>query len=277
MYTKKNNIDVSDRALSVPFNEKNLENICAENADNNPKLNHYVKRAYELPIVIASFIPAVAFTILGAAAVKAEDAYLVIKGEAELSRLYANPFYVQKVVMQDDSERSQIKIRSMEPNAHLEYEKMKKKGIVRPGVEKLIENNDSPEKKYIPDPRITRLGRIMRKYSYDEIPQLVQLGGQYVTRGLFHSKTNDNFYFFGNRPQTRDSLKNAKPKDREKLRTGPFGLFSLDCVGRGKPDHDRESNNNQKYSEAFSGERIWLTDLYILRNAPKVILGGKNS
>jgi lipopolysaccharide/colanic/teichoic acid biosynthesis glycosyltransferase len=269
--------NISDRSIAVPFNEKSLEGICAAESGRIPRMNHYAKRTYELPIVLTSIIPAAALTILGAAAVKLEDAYLVIKGEAEFSRLYANPFYVQKVVMWDDSERSQIKIRSMEPNAHLEYEKMKKKGIVRPGVEKLIENNDSPEKKYIPDPRITRLGRIMRKYSYDEIPQLVQLGAQYLTRGLFHSETNDNFYFFGNRPQTRDSIKNAKPKDREKLRAGPFGLFSLDCVGRGKPGHDRESDNNLKYSEAFSKENIWLTDWYIFKNAPKVILGGKNS
>jgi lipopolysaccharide/colanic/teichoic acid biosynthesis glycosyltransferase len=185
--------------------------------------------------------------------------------------------YVTLLEMLDGSARPQIKIRTMVPNAHLEYKQMVKKRIINPGDEKLIENGNSTEKKYIPDPRITRLGRIMRKYSYDEIPQLVQLGGQYAGRGLFHSKTNDNFYFFGNRPQTKESIKNAKPKDREKLGMGPFGLFSLDCVGRGKPGHDKESNNNRKYSEAFLKGHIWLTDRYIFKNAFKVILGGKNS
>ncbi len=277
MYTKKNNIDVSERALSVPFNEKTLENICTEESESIPKINHYAKRAYELLLIIPSIFIAAPVTIVGAAAMKAEDVWTVIKGEAELSRVFASPYYVQNVLMQDGSKRFQIKNRTMVPDAHSKYKQMVKKGIVRPGDRKQIENENAADKNYAPDPRITGVGRILRKLSFDEAPQLLQLAAQYVTRGFFYSETNDNFYFFGNRPQTKESIKNAKPKDRENLGMGPWGLFSLDCVGRGKPDHDKESNNNQKYSEAFLKDHIWSTDWYIFKNAPKVILGGKNS
>lgn len=276
MYNLDKKVDVSGMAISAPLSQKSLEELCVDKPEQNARINHYAKRIYELPIVLASLPFAAVFTGIGVLGVKLEDAKMVIKGEADVSRLYASPLYAQKIVMQDGSERRQYKTRTMAPDAHSEYKKMVKKGIVRPGDRKPLQSENSIVKDFAADPRVTDYGRILRKFSLDEAPQLLQLSAQYI-RGFFYSKTNDNFYFFGNRPQTRESIRNAKPKDREKLGLGPWGLFSLDCVGRGDPDHDREANNNRKYSEEFSKGRIWSTDWYILKNAPKVILGGKNA
>ncbi|MBN2459610.1 sugar transferase [Candidatus Woesearchaeota archaeon] len=270
-------IDEPERAIAVPLGQGSLEELCNSSSERAARLNHYAKRLYELPIVVASLPFAFAASLMGMAGVKLEDAKTVIKGEDGISRLYANPFYVQKIVMQDGSEKKQYKVRTMIPDAHSEYKKMVRKGIVRPGDKKPLQNETAAGNKYAPDYRKTPFGRVLRKFSLDEAPQLLQLAAQYLGKGFFYSKTNDNFYFFGNRPPFGDSINNAKPKDREKLRAGPWGLFSLDCVGRGSPGHGREASNNKKYSEVYSKGRIWMTDWYILKNAPKVILGGRNA
>lgn len=73
----------------------------------------------------------------------------------------ASPVFVQKRVGKDGREFKLYKFRSMVPNA----DKM---------LDKLLDKNemDGPAFKIKEDPRITRVGRFIRKCSIDELPQL---------------------------------------------------------------------------------------------------------
>lgn len=73
----------------------------------------------------------------------------------------ASPIFVQTRVGRDGKEFKFYKFRSMQPNAEA-------------GLEGLMDKNemDGPVFKIREDPRITRFGRIIRKTSIDELPQL---------------------------------------------------------------------------------------------------------
>ena len=73
----------------------------------------------------------------------------------------ASPIFAQKRIGRDGKEFTFYKFRSMKPNAEAE-------------LEDLLEQNemDGPVFKIKNDPRITRVGRFIRKASIDELPQL---------------------------------------------------------------------------------------------------------
>lgn len=73
----------------------------------------------------------------------------------------ASPFFIQDRVGRDGKIFKFVKLRSMKPNAEGE-------------LEGLLEKNemDGPVFKIKDDPRITRVGRFIRKSSIDELPQL---------------------------------------------------------------------------------------------------------
>ena len=76
----------------------------------------------------------------------------------------ASPFYVQKRIGKDGKPFNFIKLRSMVPHAE---EKLNE----------LLQYNevDGPAFKIKEDPRITRIGRFIRKTSIDELPQLLNV------------------------------------------------------------------------------------------------------
>lgn len=76
---------------------------------------------------------------------------------------FHNPIYVSKRVGKNGKEFKFYKIRTMVPNA----DKMKQELI-----DKGLNEADGPVFKIKNDPRITKFGRILRKLSFDELPQL---------------------------------------------------------------------------------------------------------
>lgn len=70
-------------------------------------------------------------------------------------------FYKQKRVGYLGKTFNMYKFRSMKINAEEELEKLKSKNETNEGMFKLFD-----------DPRVTRLGKLLRKYSIDELPQL---------------------------------------------------------------------------------------------------------
>ena len=73
----------------------------------------------------------------------------------------ASPFFVQERVGRDGKIFRFVKLRSMKPNAEAE-------------LDSLLDQNemDGPVFKIKNDPRITRIGKFIRKCSIDELPQL---------------------------------------------------------------------------------------------------------
>lgn len=79
-----------------------------------------------------------------------------------------SPIFIQTRVGRNGKLFRLIKFRSMVVNAEELLEDLKKRGIT-------IKDPDDPTYKMKDDPRITRMGRFIRKTSIDELPQLINI------------------------------------------------------------------------------------------------------
>jgi len=106
------------------------------------------------------------------------------------------------------------------------------------------------------DPRHTRVGRFLRRYSLDELPQLVN-----VLRG--------EMSFVGPRPEL-DSVVEHYPSalhQRHFVKPGITGLWQVSARGSG-PMHE-----NGQWDLAYVGRVSLRTDLQILAKTPRALVG----
>jgi lipopolysaccharide/colanic/teichoic acid biosynthesis glycosyltransferase len=107
------------------------------------------------------------------------------------------------------------------------------------------------------DPRITRTGRILRRYSLDELPQLVNI-------------LQGHMSLVGPRPPIPYEVDHYGPRERRRLEVTP-GLTGLWQVsGRSRLSFQEMIELDLTYIEHWS---IWL-DLWIMLRTPLVVLGG---
>jgi len=107
------------------------------------------------------------------------------------------------------------------------------------------------------DPRITSVGRVLRKYSVDELPQLVN-----VLVG--------DMSIVGPRPPLPDEVAEYEPWQRRRLSMRP-GLTCLwQISGRNNVDFNRWMHLDLKYIDEWSYLRDWWI---ILKTVPVVLLG----
>lgn len=107
------------------------------------------------------------------------------------------------------------------------------------------------------DPRITRVGRVLRKYSFDELPQ------------LWNVLTGD-MSLVGPRPPLPDEVRQYEPDFRRRLAFRP-GLTCLWQVsGRNNVDFASWMEMDLTYVDNWS---IWLDIMILLRTIPTVLFG----
>ena len=114
------------------------------------------------------------------------------------------------------------------------------------------------ERKLDNDPRITKLGRILRKTSLDELPQLFNI--------LFGSMS-----VVGPRPISTKELDNFTDEELEILFTAKPGLTGYWQV-YGRSDVDFESGERQRLElEYFSKRSFWFDIGLIFKTIPSVL------
>lgn len=114
--------------------------------------------------------------------------------------------------------------------------------------------------KLVHDPRVTRLGRFLRRSSLDELPQLWN-----VLRG--------DMSLVGPRPPIPYEVDEYEPWHRQRLKTKP-GLTGLwQVTARSSADFDEMVRLDIQYIEHQS---LWL-DLKILLKTPRAVLSGKGA
>jgi lipopolysaccharide/colanic/teichoic acid biosynthesis glycosyltransferase len=107
------------------------------------------------------------------------------------------------------------------------------------------------------DPRITRVGRVLRRLSIDELPQLVN-----VVRG--------EMSLVGPRPTLRYQVERYTPRQRRRLEVKPGITGWAQVNGRAALPWDERIELDVWYVE----HRSFLLDLRILARTPLALLGG---
>lgn len=121
----------------------------------------------------------------------------------------------------------------------------------------LPSDRKGPAFKMKDDPRVTRVGRIIRKLSLDELPQLVN-----VLRG--------EMSLVGPRPALPEEVRRYTPEQLHRLRVKPGMTCLWQIKGRGELCFDRQVALDVEYIESRSlGKDI----LILLKTVPAVISG----
>lgn len=120
--------------------------------------------------------------------------------------------------------------------------------------------NESQIRKLVHDPRVTRIGSLLRKTSLDELPQ-------------FWDILKGNMSLVGPRPSISYEVDEYKPWHRQRLKCQP-GLTGLwQVTARSSVDFDKMVRLDIQYIEHQS---FWL-DIRILLKTPFVVLSGKGA
>lgn len=144
-----------------------------------------------------------------------------------------------------------FKFRSMVPHTHnMRYKELSAKDT----------RKGSPMVKIADDPRITRVGNFIRKYSIDELPE-------------FFLVLTGEMSLVGPRPHMPEEVAKYKPEHKKVLTIKP-GITGLAQIsGRADLDFDEEVRLDTYYIEHWSP---WM-DLYILLKTPVVVIFRKGA
>jgi exopolysaccharide biosynthesis polyprenyl glycosylphosphotransferase len=142
-----------------------------------------------------------------------------------------------------------LKFRTMVDGAH-----------ARLGEVVQIESLAQPMFKLRDDPRVTRVGRILRRWSLDELPQLVN-----VLRG--------NMSLVGPRPEQLELVHRYREEHMFRLQARPGMTGPMQVFGRGSLDFDERLAVEREYIENLSLGR----DIRILLMTLPAVLSGKGA
>ncbi len=165
-----------------------------------------------------------------------------------------------KRVGKDGKEFKFLKFRSMIPNAHQLLH-------TDPRFKKLLEEYKKSSFKLHDDPRITKVGKFIRKYSIDEIPQFIN-----VLRGEM-SLVGPRAYY----PFELEEQQNKYPHTRKlvtevlKVKPGITGAWQVS--GRSEINFDKRIEMDAEYAR----RRSVIYDLAILAKTPLAMVTGKGA
>ena len=160
----------------------------------------------------------------------------------------AGPFFVQERVGKHGIPFRMVKFRTMVPGAERQLEVL------------LCRNEmDGPVFKLHRDPRVTRFGRLLRKYCLDELPQLYN-----VLRG--------EMSLVGPRPGLPEEAAKYDEFARQRLAVLP----GMTCYWQTIPGRNTLSFEEwMKLDRKYIREQCLWVDFQILLATVKVVLGGK--
>jgi exopolysaccharide biosynthesis polyprenyl glycosylphosphotransferase len=173
--------------------------------------------------------------------------FLVTAILVKLTSPHGPVFYPWKVLGRNRRPFIGYKFRTMVPNA----DELKKK---------LLQQNEmqGPVFKMRNDPRVTRLGRFLRKYSLDELPQL-------------YSVLKGDMSLVGPRPPGRDEADEFQFWQRRKLSVTPGITCLWQVNGRSNiKSFDEWARLDLQY---ISNASLWLDLAILVKTVPAVILG----
>lgn len=161
-------------------------------------------------------------------------------------------FYAQPRIGKNGKVFKMIKFRSMIPNAEVELVELMKK-------DERLAKEYSENKKIIDDPRITKVGKVIRRWSIDEMPQFLNV--------LWGSMS-----LIGNRPYLLGEKKEMKKYYDKivKVKPGITGLWQIS-------GHNNVSFRSRLELEAGYAEIMCFSvDAHIFWRTIRAMLGGNS-
>ena len=165
-----------------------------------------------------------------------------------------------KRVGKDGKEFKFFKFRSMIPNAHQLLH-------TDPRFKKLLEQYKKSSFKLHDDPRITRVGKFIRKHSIDETPQFLN-----VLRGEM-SLVGPRAYYPFELEEQQKKYPQTKELVREVLQVKPGITGPWQVSGRSEINFDKRIEMDAKYAR----RRSIVYDLIILIKTPMAMNTGKGA
>ena len=165
-----------------------------------------------------------------------------------------------KRVGKDGKEFKFFKFRSMIPNAHQLLH-------TDPRFKKLLEQYKKSSFKLHDDPRITRVGKFIRKHSIDETPQFLN-----VLRGEM-SLVGPRAYYPFELEEQQKKYPQTKELVREVLQVKPGITGPWQVSGRSEINFDKRIEMDAKYAR----RRSIVYDLIILIKTPMAMITGKGA
>lgn len=160
----------------------------------------------------------------------------------------------------DGKEFRLLKFRSMIPNAHNLLH-------TDPKFKKLLEEYKKSSYKLHDDPRITRVGKFIRKHSIDEIPQFFN-----VLRGEMSLVGPRAYYPFELKEQ-QEKYPHTKKLVEEVLKVKPGVTGQWQVSGRSEINFDKRIEMDADYAR----RRSIIYDLIILLKTPMAMVTGKGA
>lgn len=192
-----------------------------------------VKRSIDILVSIVAIIVLFPFFLIVAACIIVEDGYPVV--------------FSQRRVGLDGREFKMFKFRTMCRNAE----------TMRLELEDRNESGDGVMFKMRNDPRVLRIGRVLRRFSIDELPQLVN-----VLKG--------DLSIVGPRPPLPDEVKRYSLSDRKRLHVKP-GLTCLwQISGRSDIPFEGQLSLDMQYIQSQS---LFKDFVIVLKTIPAVLFG----
>lgn len=153
-------------------------------------------------------------------------------------------FFVQKRVGMNQRQFNLYKFRSMDANAE-----ERKSDLLH------LNERDGPAFKIENDPRITRIGRFIRKTSIDELPQLFNV-------------LSGEMSLVGPRPPLPEEVKKYEWLFRKRLSVKPGVTCIWQISGRNSVSFDRWMEMDHEYIESWS---LWLDLRILIKTIPAVL------
>lgn len=200
------------------------------------KLNH--QYGYRTIKRIFDFVAALLAVII------LSPTFLIIAIAIKINDPHGPVFYTQERVGKDGRRFRMFKFRSMVTNADELLEKLKEQNEIKGAMFKMKN-----------DPRITSVGRFIRKYSLDELPQLLNVVGGSMS-------------IVGPRPPLPYEVDQYTDYDKQRLMVKPGATGMWQVGGRNALNFDQMVELDLTYINERS---IWL-DLKIMFETVKVMI-----
>lgn len=162
---------------------------------------------------------------------------------------HGSPIFIQTRVGKDGKEFRFFKFRSMIVNAEEVLQELQDKNEM-----------DGPVFKIKDDPRVTKIGKFIRKTSIDELPQLINI-------------IIGDMSIVGPRPPIPTEVEKYGEKERQRLKVKPGLTCYWQCSGRNEIQFDEWMDLDIKYVKKHN---LWI-DIKLILKTFKVVFSGKGA